>query len=287
MLRRHCRGVDPGGAKAGYAHGSLLTGGYDWTFNSGPISTKSDYDTVKPKTAAYGKYVDAQYRELIHRYHPAVLWNDIDYPKTGNPREIEAEYYREFQMEWSMTASASGMQTSHLRNTDHARHQPRSGKSAEGWVNFGYNRAEGEEQTIQPDKLIYLLVDIVSKNGNLLLDVGPEADGTIPQIQLDRLKALGAWLKQNGGDLRDAALDQGGRQDAASRCALYPEGRAIYAVLMGKPGGGSVTLKDISLPDSDCDHPAGPARCADLAKARRRRDGELSARASWRVRVRP
>ena len=63
---------------------------------------------------------------------------------------------------------------------------------------FGYNRAEGEKETIAPDELIYLLVDIVSKNGNLLLDVGPEADGTIPPIQMDRLKSLGAWLHQNG-----------------------------------------------------------------------------------------
>ena len=63
---------------------------------------------------------------------------------------------------------------------------------------FGYNRAEGEKETIAPDELIYLLVDIVSKNGNLLLDVGPEADGTIPPIQMDRLKSLGAWLRQNG-----------------------------------------------------------------------------------------
>ena len=63
---------------------------------------------------------------------------------------------------------------------------------------FGYNRAEGEAETIAPDELIYLLVDIVSKNGNLLLDVGPEADGTIPPVQMKRLQALGTWLGQNG-----------------------------------------------------------------------------------------
>jgi alpha-L-fucosidase len=48
------------------------------------------------------------------------------------------------------------------------------------------------------DELIYLLVDIVSKNGNLLLDVGPEADGTVPTVQMKRLQALGAWLQLNG-----------------------------------------------------------------------------------------
>ncbi len=63
---------------------------------------------------------------------------------------------------------------------------------------FGYNRAEGEAETIAPNELIYFLVDIVSKNGNLLLDVGPEADGTIPAVQMERLQELGAWLKQNG-----------------------------------------------------------------------------------------
>jgi alpha-L-fucosidase len=51
-----------------------------------------------------------------------------------------------------------------------------------------------EAQTIAPDKLINLTVDILSKNGNLLPDVGREADWTIPAVQMERLKALGEWL---------------------------------------------------------------------------------------------
>ena len=43
-----------------------------------------------------------------------------------------------------------------------------------------------------------MLIDIVSKNGNLLLNVGPMADGTIPEIQKTRLYELGKWLKING-----------------------------------------------------------------------------------------
>src|SRR5437763_13095338 len=69
------------------------SGGYDWTFVPGPIREKADYEKVKPQSEAYGEYVDSQVRELIARYQPAVLWNDIDYPRSGHPLEIMAEYY--------------------------------------------------------------------------------------------------------------------------------------------------------------------------------------------------
>jgi alpha-L-fucosidase len=49
-----------------------------------------------------------------------------------------------------------------------------------------------------PQQLIHLLVDVVSKNGNLLLNVGPRADGHIPDAARDTLLQMGAWLKVNG-----------------------------------------------------------------------------------------
>ncbi|HEX8811072.1 MAG TPA: alpha-L-fucosidase, partial [Terracidiphilus sp.] len=48
------------------------------------------------------------------------------------------------------------------------------------------------------EEIIHQLIDIVSKNGNLLLNIGPKADGTIPDEARTRLEAIGAWLKVNG-----------------------------------------------------------------------------------------
>jgi len=155
---------------------------------------------VKPQTDAYGKYADAHMRELIQRYHPAVLWNDIDYPKSGHPLDIMAEYYNAVPdgvIDDRFGVKHSDFQSPEYETLDKI--SPTKWEECRGLGrSFGYNRAEGEGETIAPADLIYLLVDIVSKNGNLLLDVGPEANGTIPPVQLTRLQALGAWLHQNG-----------------------------------------------------------------------------------------
>lgn len=63
---------------------------------------------------------------------------------------------------------------------------------------FGYNQAEDSRHSMSTAELIRLLVDVVSKNGNLLINVGPRADGSIPELQLDAMRGLGAWLAGNG-----------------------------------------------------------------------------------------
>ena len=63
---------------------------------------------------------------------------------------------------------------------------------------FGVNRIETTEDYMSAAELIELLVDLVSAGGNLLLNVGPNADGTIPVIMQERLEQMGDWLKVNG-----------------------------------------------------------------------------------------
>jgi alpha-L-fucosidase len=63
---------------------------------------------------------------------------------------------------------------------------------------YGYNRNEKLADYKTSHDLILMLVDIVSRGGNLLLDIGPTADGRIPVIMQQRLADIGHWLKING-----------------------------------------------------------------------------------------
>jgi alpha-L-fucosidase len=63
---------------------------------------------------------------------------------------------------------------------------------------FGYSRTEQLQDYRTGRELVWMLADLVSRGGNLLLDIGPAADGTIPVIMQERLAEIGAWLKVNG-----------------------------------------------------------------------------------------
>lgn len=63
---------------------------------------------------------------------------------------------------------------------------------------FGYNRNEELADYLGPKELITMLCDLVSKGGNLLLNIGPNGDGTIPVIMEERLLQIGDWLRVNG-----------------------------------------------------------------------------------------
>jgi alpha-L-fucosidase len=62
---------------------------------------------------------------------------------------------------------------------------------------WGFKKDDTDWKT--PEDLQFKLVDIVSKGGNYLLNVGPTSEGIIPQASQDNLRAVGKWLKVNGG----------------------------------------------------------------------------------------
>ncbi|KAH8660036.1 alpha-L-fucosidase [Xylariales sp. PMI_506] len=78
--------------------------------------------------------------------------------------------------------------------------QRRKWESNEGMdpYSYGYNRATPDDGYMNASTIIYTLIDMVSKNGNLLLDFGPRADGTIVQREADNLREAGAWIIAHG-----------------------------------------------------------------------------------------
>lgn len=79
--------------RRGMRMGLYYSGGIDWSFKPPPIQTLLDFIDVVPPSETYASYVDAHWRELIDRYRPAVLWNDIASPAATDEVQLFTDYY--------------------------------------------------------------------------------------------------------------------------------------------------------------------------------------------------
>ncbi len=321
----------------GMRMGIYYSGGLDWTFRPAVIRDTADLVAAIPQGADYARYVDGHWRELIERYRPAALWNDIGYPAAGRLHELFAAYYNQvpdgvindrFQqypggerlerllqsrparrlmsslvarmIEWGGNAPAAArFRRLSGEHFDFVTPEYRSWKrpAAVKWEctrgighSFGYNRNEGPQTMLSVARLVHLLVDVVSKGGNLLLGVGPAADGTVPELQRERLLGLGRWLEVNG----EAVLDAGPLAGAAERTAeglavrFTRAGDALYAILLERPGS-RVTLAGLAPPGQV--HLLGHGPALSWEHGRRGLEvglpAELPEGPAWTVRIGP
>ncbi|MFT3822816.1 MAG: alpha-L-fucosidase [Chitinophagaceae bacterium] len=157
-----------------------------------------------------------QLKDLVVRYKPDIIWPDgeWEYPSdTWKSQEFLAWLYNESPVKNSVVVNDRwGKETRskhggyYTTEYDIVHNEDASNKKFEHpWEecrgiggSFGYNRNENLEDYETSDALVRMLIQKVSRGGNLLLDIGPAADGTIPVIMQQRLADLGAWLKING-----------------------------------------------------------------------------------------
>jgi alpha-L-fucosidase len=239
--------------RAGMRMGLYYSGGLDWTFTSEPIRTRPDLMARVPQSEEYARYADAHWKELTDRYQPHVMWNDISYPKAGRIAQLFAHYYN--TVSDGVINNRFGVPFADYTTPEYAKYDKitlEKWESCRGLgFSFGYNQVEGPDQVIRPGELIALLVDIVSKNGNLLLNVGPKSDGTISDIQLDRLHKLGAWLEVNQEAIFDSRpwVRPSATTPAGADMRFTCNRDALYAVFLSPVNGTTLTIPSAIMPE--------------------------------------
>jgi alpha-L-fucosidase len=239
----------------GLRMGLYYSGGIDWTFHGLPIESLETFLAAIPQSDEYAGYANAHWRELIDCYEPAVLWNDIGYPERAEPARLFADYYNRvpdgvINDRFRLGAGPGGEHHDFITPEYTVLDSIWEGKwEATRGIggSFGFNRAEPEDFLMTPTEIIHLLADVVSKNGNLLLNVGPTAEGTIPAAQAERLVAVGWWLRTNGAAIYETRpwTRAVGRTSCGLDVRFTRTADAVFAIVLGTPSGSDLTIEGL------------------------------------------
>jgi alpha-L-fucosidase len=188
-------------ARQGMRLGFYYSQSQDWhepngagnTWDFGP-DEKKDYDQYLRGKA------EPQVRELLTGYGPvALIWFDTPRMMTGDRGHRFTRIVRSLQPN-TLIDGRLGVEGDYVTTGDNV--IPPSA-SAEAWevpatINHTWGYRTDDTDWKSAGQITFKLVDIVSKGGNYLLNVGPMADGTIPQASQDVLRTVGQWLQANG-----------------------------------------------------------------------------------------
>jgi alpha-L-fucosidase len=184
------------GLKMGYYY-SL----YEW-FN--PL-WKSD------KKRYVSDHMFPQFKDLVTRYKPSVIFSDGEWELSDTAwrsEELLAWLFNESPVKDDVVVDDRWGSNTRGKNTGSTYSTSEYGSGMDASVvweesqgigsSYGYNRNEQLADYKTGKELVFLLVDIVARGGNLLLDIGPTGDGRIPVIMQERLTEIGSWLDVNG-----------------------------------------------------------------------------------------
>ncbi|MDZ8117841.1 alpha-L-fucosidase [Pontiella sp. NLcol2] len=213
--------------------------------------------------------------DIIDQYEPDLLWFDFGLDKPGwdsMHKRILAYYYNK-GIDWKKGVV---FQDKNMKNASfpedlivldiergrmsEIRKLPWQTDTAVGKFSWGYIQGE---QYKTSDYLLDELIDIVSKNGCLLLNIGPKADGTIPEEDKAILREMGAWLKLNGeaiygsrpwkiygeGPTKISAghhSEQENADNVSADIRFTQKGDTLYAISLGWPEDGAFNITSLA-----------------------------------------
>ena len=215
----------------------------------------------------------AKHKEVIDGYHPDVIWQDFNLHRISEPVLLQfLAYYRNRAVDWGKEVVATYKDGLNPRCAllDYERGGPPD-IMEDYWLtddaisSTSWSYTDGIRY-YSPKQVFHGFLDRVSKNGNLLLNISPRADGTIPQEQRELLLAMGAWLRKYGeavystrawdrygeGPTRMGAAHgvMGPPSEGTARDVRYTRSKdnsTLYAILLGwEAGQKEITLEALS-----------------------------------------
>jgi alpha-L-fucosidase len=184
------------GLKMGYYY-SL----YEW-FNPLWLHNRKKYVT---------EHMIPQFKDLVTKYKPSVIFSDGEWDIADTAWQspaLLAWLFNESPVKNDVVVNDRWGNNTREKNNGAMYTTSEYGSGMDASIiweesqgvghSYGYNRNEQLKDYKSSHDLILMLGDIVSRGGNLLLDIGPDADGTIPVIMQQRLSDIGDWLAING-----------------------------------------------------------------------------------------
>ncbi len=237
---------------AGMRFGVYYSGGFDWYVADHLPVIADRANRKRPNDPAYAAYAYLHVRDLIDRYRPDVLWNDIEWPDAGKHDGSLglAELFRHYYASVPDGLVNDRWGATHRDYATSEYQHKLDAESASAWENcrgiglsFGYNQVEDARHLLSGPQVVRHLVDIVSRGGNLLLNIGPTASGLIPDGQRRTLEELADWMEVNAGAVHGSRpLDAGIAAASEDPWVRWTRtGQQAWAVV-DAPEGGAVTL---------------------------------------------
>lgn len=220
----------------------------DYWSPDAPAKTRNpNYDTLKKpeKWAQFVSFVHGQIREIVSRYGRIdILWLDagqVRPPKQDIQMDKLAAMARGYQPDLLIVDRTVGGKYENYRTPEQQVPPKPLNYVWESCITMGKQWSyKPDDQYKSVRELIHLLVDVVSKGGNLLLNVGPQPDGQLPAPALERMKAIGSWLRVNGEAIYGTRPIEPYKQE---NVCLTQKGKFVYAIYLAAEGKDSLSAQ--------------------------------------------